>query len=85
MLTDSQTKEIIMKNVFMLEQMKVVYTKMDEKLAAEDKEQGIHKAVIAEIQNRDTYIDPQDRMSILKYSEDDVRASIIDTVKKCIN
>lgn len=67
-----------------LEQVKPAYAKMDDDLAAKGKEQGIHQTIIAEIQNRDAYIDPQDTMPILKYNEDDVRASIVETIKACI-
>ena len=67
-----------------LEQLKPTFEKMDEANEAKGKEQGIHQAVMGEIQNRDAYIDPQDTMPILKYNEDDVRASIVETIKACI-
>lgn len=84
MIADLLGQKDTVVNVVPLEQMKPFYAQRDEDLAAEGKEQGIHQAVIAEIQNRDAYIDPRDTMPILKYSEDDVRASIIETIKKCI-
>ncbi len=67
-----------------LEQMKPAYAKLDEKIAASGKEQGIHNALIAEIQNRDAYIDPEDTMPILKYNKQDIRESIKETIKECI-
>ncbi|MDY0407713.1 NAD-dependent epimerase/dehydratase family protein [Virgibacillus soli] len=76
-------KETIIQ-VVPLEQMKPAYIKIDEQLAEEGREQGMHNAVIAEVQNRDAYIDPEDTMPILKYKKADVRASIVETIKECL-
>ena len=70
--------------VLPLEQMRPEYVKVDEQVAAEGKEHGIHIALTADIQNRDAYIDPEDTMPILKYNKDDVRESIKETIKGCI-
>lgn len=67
-----------------LEQMKLESKKVDEQLAAAGKELGIHAAKTAEMQDRDAYIDCNESMQILKFSEDDVKASIIETIKSCI-
>lgn len=76
-------KDTIIK-VIPLEQMKQAFVKVDEQAAAEGKEYGIHVAKTAEMQTRDAYIAPEDTMPILKYHKDDVRASIIETIKSCI-
>lgn len=70
--------------VLPLEQMRPAYVKVDEQVAAEGKEHGIHIALTADIQNRDAYIDPEDTMPILKYNKDDVRESIKETIRECI-
>lgn len=67
-----------------LEQMKSAMEQVDAKNAAAGKEQGVHVGFMAEFQNRDAYLDPADTMSILKYNEDDIRASIKETLQKCI-
>ncbi|WP_284139373.1 MULTISPECIES: NAD-dependent epimerase/dehydratase family protein [unclassified Virgibacillus] len=67
-----------------LEKMKPAYAKRDEQAAEAGKEHAIHAAVTADLQNRDAYIDPNDTMPILKYNKDDVKASIIETIKSCI-
>ncbi|GAB6989787.1 NAD-dependent epimerase/dehydratase family protein [Paenibacillus pini] len=67
-----------------LAQMKPVMEQIDEKNAEAGKEQGVHMSMMAEIQNRDAYLDPADTMSILKYNEYDIRASIEETLRKCV-
>ncbi|RKD23014.1 epimerase [Ammoniphilus oxalaticus] len=67
-----------------LDQMKAAYRQVDEQAAAEGKEYGIHIERQADMQDRDAYIDPMDTMPILKYSDDDVRACLIETIKTCI-
>lgn len=68
-----------------LEEMKPAYAQIDEKAAANGKELAIHAAKTAELQNRDAYIDPEETMPILHYQHDDIKASIIETMKKCID
>lgn len=70
--------------VLPLDKMKPEYEKVDERVAAEGKEHGIHIAMTAEIQNRDAYIDPQETMSILNYAKADVRQSIRETIEECL-
>lgn len=71
-------------HVVPLEQVRDAYAKIDEQTAAAGKEHGIHIAVTADIQNRDAYLDPEETMPILKYNKADVRASIEETIKRCI-
>lgn len=68
-----------------LEQIKPEYQKVDEYVATEGKEHGIHIAVTADIQNRDAYIDPEDTMPILKYNKANVREEIVKTIQACLN
>src|SRR5690625_2972346 len=77
-----QTETVV--QVAPLENMKPAYAQIDEKTAQEGKEHGIHNAVVAEIQNRDAYLDPNDTMSILNYQEDDIKAAIVETIKECL-
>lgn len=67
-----------------IEKMKAEYAKADEYAASQGKEYGIHIEKTADIKNRDAYIDPEDTMPILKYTKDDVRAAIKETIKECI-
>lgn len=67
-----------------LETMKEVYAQYDERSAAIGKEHGIHQAIAAEVQSRDAYIDSEDTMPILKYSKDDIKAAIKETIELCI-
>lgn len=70
--------------VIPLEQMKPAMEEMDAATAAAGKEHGIHMSVAVAIQDRDAYLDPADTMPILKYNEDDVYASIVETLRKCV-
>ncbi|SDY21959.1 Nucleoside-diphosphate-sugar epimerase [Evansella caseinilytica] len=76
-------KETIVQ-VVPLEQMKPAYAQADELAAAKGKEHGIHLAYTAEIQDRDAYLDPDDTMPVLKFQKDDVKAAIVETIKKCL-
>ncbi|WP_211750330.1 NAD-dependent epimerase/dehydratase family protein [Paenibacillus sp. Marseille-Q4541] len=67
-----------------LEQLKPAMERIDEKNAEAGKEQGVHMSMMAEIQNRDAYLDPADTMPILKYNEYDIRKSIEETLRKCV-
>lgn len=70
--------------VMPLEQMKPAMEKLDAATAAAGKEHGIHMSVAVAAQDRDAYLDPEDTMPILKYNEDDIRASIVETLSKCV-
>lgn len=67
-----------------LEQIKPAMEQMDAATAAAGKEHGIHMRVAVEAQDRDAYLDPKDTMSILKYNEDNIHASIVETLRKCV-
>lgn len=68
-----------------LEAVKPTMIQMDEQTLAAGKEHGIHLAYIAECQDRDAYVDPEDTMPILKYKKDpDLRAWIKETLKVCV-
>ncbi|WP_110931891.1 NAD-dependent epimerase/dehydratase family protein [Paenibacillus bouchesdurhonensis] len=79
-LGQSETKIAVLP----LEQIKPAMEQMDAETAAAGKEHGIHMSVAAEVQDRDCYLDPADTMPILKYNEDDVLASIVETLHKCV-
>ena len=64
--------------------MKAAMAKIDADTLAKGREHGIHLADTAEAQNRDAYIDPLDTMPILQYKVYDVRAEMVETLKKCI-
>ncbi|WP_217587576.1 NAD-dependent epimerase/dehydratase family protein [Lentibacillus saliphilus] len=78
-----QTETVI--QVVPLDHMKPAYVKADEKLAASGREQGMHNAIVAEVQNRDAYVDPNDTMPILKYNKADIEEEIIKTIKACLD
>ncbi|WP_182199980.1 NAD-dependent epimerase/dehydratase family protein [Paraliobacillus salinarum] len=65
--------------------IKPTLVEYDKKLAAEGKEHGIHLGLTADIKDRDAYLDSNDTMTILKYNQDDVIASIKETIKVCID
>lgn len=84
MVVDALGQEDSTVKVVPLEQMKPAMEKIDLKNAEAGKEQGVHMSMMAEIQNRDAYLDPADTMPILKYHEYDIRASIEETLRKCV-
>lgn len=84
MVVDALEQEESTVKVVPLEQMKPDMERIDSKNAEAGKEQGVHMSMMAEIQNRDAYLNPADTMRILKYNEDDIRASIKETLQKCI-
>lgn len=57
------------------------YRKIDEQTAAAGKEHGMHMEMIAEMNNRDLFIDPTEVMEELGYEEDDVDAAIDRTLE----
>ncbi|MBP1043626.1 NAD-dependent epimerase/dehydratase family protein [Vagococcus sp. BWB3-3] len=65
-------------------QLAEVYQGIDQQAAEAGKEHGIHAAVSAQLQEENLYLDPQDTMPILGYKAYDVRASIIETLQKCV-
>ncbi|WP_054954738.1 NAD-dependent epimerase/dehydratase family protein [Paenibacillus dakarensis] len=67
-----------------LEQMIPAMEQMDAETAAAGKEHGIHLSVAVRGQDRDAYLDPADTMPTLKYNEEDIRASIVETLQKCV-
>lgn len=71
-------------NVVPLEQMKPAMEQYDAYDMQAGKEHGIHMGDIAEIQDRDAYLNPEDTMPVLGYRPDDVRAAIRETLHKCI-
>lgn len=76
-------KDSIVK-VVPLDQMKPAMEQIDAKNAEAGKEQGVLNSMMAEIQNRDAYLDPADTMTLLKYQEEDIRESIRETLRKCV-
>ncbi|WP_422659192.1 NAD-dependent epimerase/dehydratase family protein [Paenibacillus sp. EC2-1] len=84
MVVDALGQEESKVTVVPLEQMKPAMEQIDAKNADSGKEQGVHMSMMAEIQDRDAYLDPADTMPILKYKEYDIRASIEETLRKCI-
>lgn len=79
-LGQTETKVV----VATLDQVKPAMEKLDADTAAAGKEHGIHLSVAAMAQDRDCYLDPADTMPILKYNDYDVRASIMETLRKCV-
>lgn len=67
------------------DQLAAIYEGMDQQAAAEGKEHGIHSVISAKLQEQNLYIDPQDTMPILGYKEHDVKAAIVETLRKCVN
>ncbi len=61
-----------------------IYRQVDQQAAAEGLEHGIHIEVSSRMQVEDLYIDPQETMPVLGYQEDDVVASIKETLKACL-
>lgn len=84
MVVDALGQEESTVTVVPLEQMKPKMEQIDAKNADSGKEQGVHMSMMAEIQDRDAYLDPADTMPILKYNEYDIRASIEETLRKCV-
>lgn len=84
MVVDALGQEDSTVRVVSLEQMKPNMAQIDVKNAEAGKEQGVHMSMMAEIQNRDAYLDPADTMSLLKYHEYDIRESIRETLRKCV-
>ncbi|CAH0118945.1 hypothetical protein PAE9249_01442 [Paenibacillus sp. CECT 9249] len=80
MLGQTETKITVVP----LEQMKPVMEQYDAYDRQAGKEHGIHLGYTAEIQNRDAYLNPDDTMPILQYRPDDVRASIRETLQRCM-
>lgn len=66
-------------------QVKESYQAVDEEAAREGKEHGIRIVVTAQLQEENLFIDPQETMPILGYKDHDVKASIIETLNKCID
>ena len=67
--------------VLPLETMLPNYEALDKKAKEDGKEHGIHLAKGAQMSNKDLYIEPQEVMEALGYQEDDVIASIKETLK----
>ncbi|MBP2000089.1 nucleoside-diphosphate-sugar epimerase [Paenibacillus shirakamiensis] len=84
MVADALGQKDTTVKVVPLEQMQPAMEIMDRQKAKAGKEQGVHMSMMAEILHRDAYLSPADTMSILKYKEDDVRASIKETLHRCI-
>lgn len=84
MVVDALGQEESTVTVVPLEQMKPTMEQIDARNADSGKEQGVHMSMMAEIQDRDAYLDPADTMPILKYNEYDIRASIEETLRKCV-
>ncbi len=61
------------------------YQAADDAAASEGNEHGIHLTVSAQLQELKLYLDPQETMTVLGFKEHDVKASIIETLKKCVN
>ena len=57
------------------------YRAIDQQTKAAGKEHGMHMEMIAEMNNRDLFIDPTEVMSELGYEEDDVDAAIDRTLE----
>lgn len=67
-----------------LESIKPTMEQYDIQTEVSGKEHGIHLSYIAEIQDRDAYVDPEDTMPILQYKKDDIRAWIKETLSACV-
>lgn len=57
------------------------YREIDKQTASAGKEHGMHMEMIAEMNNRDLFIDPTEVMEQLGYEEDDVDAAIDKTLE----
>lgn len=57
---------------------------IDEQTRQAGKEHGIHMKYTAMFQDRESYVDPEDTMPVLKYKEMDVEQRIRDTIDWCI-
>lgn len=57
------------------------YREIDKQTAAAGKEHGMHMEMVAEMNNRDLFIDPTEVMDQLGYEEDDVDAEIDKTLE----
>lgn len=57
------------------------YRAMDEQIKASGKEQGMHMEMIAEMNNRELFIDPTEVMAELGYDVEDVSAAIDETLE----
>lgn len=66
------------------DQMVEAYKKIDSDAAEQGLEHGIHMTVSSKLQEEMLYIDPQETMPALGYQEDDVVASIKETLKECV-
>lgn len=66
------------------ESVKAIYEGIDAQAKAEGKEHGIHSAISAQMQEVDLYLEPADTMATLGINHYDVRASIKETLKKCV-
>ncbi|WP_454191164.1 NAD-dependent epimerase/dehydratase family protein [Paenibacillus sp. Marseille-Q7038] len=84
MVVDALGQEDSTVTVVSLDQMKPIMAEIDVKNAEAGKEQGVHMSMMAEIQNRDAYLHPADTMSLLTYHEYDIRESIRETLRKCV-
>lgn len=67
--------------VYPLEAMLPSYEALDNKAKENGKEHGIHLVKGAELNDRDLYIEPKEVMEALGYEEDDVVASIKETLQ----
>lgn len=67
-----------------LEQMLPAFEKMDKEIRESGKERAMPGVKTAELQSRDTSIDPAKTMPILGYEEDDVRKAIVESIQKAV-
>lgn len=67
-----------------LEEMLPAFEKIDKQMAQSGKERAMPAVKTAELQSRDTTIDPEETKSILKFKEDDVHAAIVESIRKAI-
>lgn len=84
MVVDALGQEDSTVKVVPLDQMKPMMEQIDANNAKAGKEQGVLNSMMAEIQNRDAYLDPVETMSLLTYHDYDIRSSIRETLQKCV-
>lgn len=66
------------------EQLKINYEQADQHAEASGLEHGIHLAISSKLQEEDLYLDPNDTTDILGIKQHNVRASIKETLAKCV-
>lgn len=66
------------------EQLKAIYENIDNEAKKDGVEHGIHTTISAKLQEEDLYIDPDETMDFLGIKKYDIKESIKETLKKCV-